>query len=113
MINLDMIHLNDFSFGGKDEPDQRLSITSTSDCGSIQQGIWESGPGEIELKFSWYESIFVLEGSAHLENLKTNQSFVLNQGDLVDFQVGSHWRWTIPFHFKKIFNIVELKETRA
>jgi uncharacterized cupin superfamily protein len=106
MINLQDLDFKPSQFGGANEPEQRVAITSEINAGRIQQGVWESGPGELNLRFDWYETVYILDGQAEVLNLETNESFQLNAGSLMSFERGSQWRWRIPWRLKKVFTIV-------
>lgn len=98
-----------FAFGLKDEPLQSAAISSEMDDGRIQQGVWESGPGELDLRFKWNETVYILEGRADIENLETGERFQLLPGSLMCFEKGSHWLWRIPWKLRKVFTIVEAR----
>jgi uncharacterized cupin superfamily protein len=95
-----------YSFGGESEPNQLLAIASTSASGMIQHGVWECGPGEMDLHFEWDETVFGLQGSAEVHNIETGEGFILGPGSMGFFAKGSHWRWKISRNFKKVFTIV-------
>ncbi len=107
MVNLALMEFKKFSFGGEDLPLQRLALALTSQSGNIQQGVWECGPGELELNFQWNETVYVLEGRAEVKNLETGMNFVLTPGSMAIFEKGSRWVWQIPWKFKKVFTIID------
>jgi uncharacterized cupin superfamily protein len=86
MIHISNLDLKNFSFGGLNEPLQRLGVAFTSSSGHIQQGVWESGPGEFDLSFVWDECLFVLEGKAEIENLNSKTKYVLEAGHFFYFE---------------------------
>ena len=97
-----------FAFGiAGGEPQQSAAISEEIDGGRIQQGVWECGPGELDLKFAWNETVYILEGRADIENMSTGEKFVLLPGSLMCFEDGSHWLWRIPWKLRKVFTIVE------
>lgn len=104
MIEMNDLTYKEFSFGGKNEPQQQLAVALDSD--HLQHGIWESGPGELNLDFEWDETVFILEGEAIVRNLETQECFKLTQGSLANFSKGSRWQWQIPWKLKKVFTIV-------
>lgn len=107
MTNISDLQLKPCSFGGQDEPQQAAAVASEiASCG-IQHGVWESGPGELELHFQWHETVYVLDGRAEVENLTSGERFALTPGTMVSFESGSRWRWRIPWKLKKVFTIVE------
>ena len=107
MINIQDLRFKPCHFGGASEPTQLAGVAAEIDSGRIQHGVWESGPGELDLQFDWNETVFVIEGSAKVENVQTGVRWTLNVGDLMSFEKGSHWRWRIPWKFKKVFTLVE------
>lgn len=107
MTNIAQLEMKPFNFGGAAEPDQAVAIAAEIGAGRIQHGVWESGPGEFELRFAWHETAYILEGRADVENLATREKFSLGPGSMISFEQGSHWRWRIPWKVKKVFTIVE------
>lgn len=113
MIQAADIKLYPSNFGGPCEPEQQSGLADQTRDSRIQTGVWESGPGTLELHFPWTESVFILEGRAEVENLDTKESFVLTPGTLALFESGSHWSWRIPWKLKKIFTLVEAENENA
>ena len=87
-----------------DEPTQSLGIAQETD--QIQHGVWECGPGELDLHFAYSETVFILEGRAEVENQITGELIILEPGTMALFQKGSHWVWRIPWRLKKVFTII-------
>ncbi len=104
MISIHDLTLKPSSFGTPNEPEQLVAIAAEFDSGRIQLGVWESGPGEFNLKFDWHETVYILDGQADVMNLETKESFQLNTGALMSFVQGSNWPWKL----KKVFTIVEV-----
>ncbi len=107
MINLADIKMKPSNFGGNNEPEQLFGLAAQLTSKGIQHGVWQSGPGELTLKFEWTETVYIVEGSAEVKNLITEEKFILTVGSMMSFEQGSHWRWRIPWKLKKIFTIVE------
>lgn len=107
MINISEMSFKAFSFNGEKEPSQKIALAFTSNNGSIQHGVWDCGPGELELKFSWHETVYVLEGKAVVKNMDTDEVILLLPGVLATFEKGTRWRWNIPWKFKKVFTIID------
>lgn len=107
MVRISELQMKPSSFGGTGEPDQLLGIAMEIDSGHIQHGAWESGPGELELDFKWNETVYIVDGQAEVENLRTGDTFTLSAGSMMSFEQGSLWRWRIPWKLKKVFTIVE------
>ena len=101
------LELRPFEFGTGDEPAQLLGLASSTNDDCLQHGLWECGPGQFELRFTWYETVYVLEGRAEVENLETGVKHILAPGDFATFQKGSTWRWRIPWRFRKVFTVVD------
>ncbi len=113
MIPISEIGLTPFNFGGPCEPEQFSGIAAQTCDGAIQTGIWESGPGVLDLHFPWTETVYILEGRAQAVNVRTQQSIELVPGILLLFESGSHWRWHIPWKLKKIFTIIEVEDANT
>jgi len=107
MIKITELILKPCSFGGTNEPEQVVALASEIDSGRIQHGVWESGPGEFNLKFNWHETAYILDGRADIENLQTGEKYILCPQSMMSFEQGSYWRWRIPWKVKKIFTVVE------
>jgi uncharacterized cupin superfamily protein len=82
-------------------PEARSCVLSKSTCGSAWTMIWSCSEG----KFNWYydvdETIMILEGSIVLESeemLPTRYG----AGDVILFREGSHAKWHVEGHVKKI-----------
>jgi uncharacterized cupin superfamily protein len=108
MIKLDQLQLKPCRFGAGEVPEQAFALASEIQSGRIQHGVWESGPGILDLKFDWSETVFIVEGYAEVENADTGETFAMSAGSLMSFEQGSHWRWRIPWKLKKIFTVVDL-----
>lgn len=93
-------------FGGDTAPEQKWNVISSTNAGKVLFGVWESGPGEMTLNFTWSESVHVLEGRAEVENLDSGERYTLVAGALMFFSRNSKWRWTIPWKLKKVFTAV-------
>lgn len=106
MINVADLELKPVPFGEEGEPQPSFALAMEIDAGRIQHGVWESGPGELEFRFEWHETVYVLDGRAEIENMGTKQKFVLSPGSLMSFERGSHWRWRVPWKIKKVFTVV-------
>lgn len=107
MNHIEKLTMKPFSFGGANEPDQLCALASSFEGDRIQHGVWESGPGELNLKFSWSETVYILDGKAEVENLDTGERFTLSPGVMMSFERGSNWRWNIPFKLKKVFTLID------
>jgi uncharacterized cupin superfamily protein len=93
-------------FGGVHAPVQNFSLASEIDSGRIQHGVWECGPGELDLKFEFHETVFIIDGFAEIENQVTRERFTLSKGSMMSFERGSHWLWRIPWKLSKVFTII-------
>jgi uncharacterized cupin superfamily protein len=70
-------------------------------------GIWECiGPGKFIWHYSVDETIYVLEGSAHIEYL--DKQLTLRPGDSTRFVAGTTAVWLVTEHVKKTFRIKKL-----
>jgi uncharacterized protein len=70
-------------------------------------GIWECvGPGKFLWHYSVDETIYILEGSAHIEYL--GKAFTLNSGDSTRFVSGTTATWRVDNRVKKTFRIRNL-----
>lgn len=108
MIHIEELKMKPCSFGGvAEEPQQSFALASEFREGRIQHGVWQCGPGELDLQFAWSETVYILEGRAEVENVKSKEKFALVPGSMMSFEQGSHWRWRIPWKLKKIFTIIE------
>ena len=101
-----------FNFGGRNEPPQQLAIGAQTSNSDIQIGLWECGPGLLDLEFQWSETIYVLEGRAEVQNLDTSECFEMTPGKMHLFEAGSRWQWRIPWRFKKVFTIIDRPSTQ-
>tara|TARA_B110001454_G_scaffold218046_1_gene244904 strand:- start:15042 stop:15374 length:333 start_codon:yes stop_codon:yes gene_type:complete len=101
-----------FNFGGRNEPPQLLGIGAQTASNDIQIGIWECGPGLLDLEFEWTETVYVLEGRAEVENIETKECFEMTPGTMRLFEAGSRWQWRIPWRFKKVFTTVDRLSTQ-
>jgi uncharacterized cupin superfamily protein len=108
MIPLSKLDMKPFSFGTSDEPNQNLGIAAETKNRDIQLGVWESGPGVLNLDFNWSETVYILDGRAEIENRQTGEVFELTQGMIFLFESGTRWQWRIPWKLKKVFTIVDL-----
>ena len=106
MIHISELELKSYSYP-LTEPDQQMALASETDSGRIQHGVWQSGPGELNLHFQWIETAFILDGRAEIENLDTGEKFTLVTGSMMTFERGSRWQWRIPWKLKKIFTILD------
>ena len=95
------------SGGELPEPKQQWALAIEDEDLGLQQGVWESGPGVLSLKFQWNEIIVGLEGEAVAENQETGEILILKTGTTALFKKGTHWKWKIPKGFKKLFTIIE------
>ncbi|MBL7555727.1 MAG: DUF861 domain-containing protein [Bdellovibrionaceae bacterium] len=107
MNTVQEIKMKPFNFGTLNEPIQHLGIWAQTDSGDIQIGVWESGPGVLNLDFQWSETVYILEGRAEIENMITQERFELKPGMMLLFEAGSRWRWHIPWRLKKVFTIID------
>ena len=108
MIQITDMIFKEFNFvPDRVEPRQAVALAYTSESGHFQHGVWECGPGEMDLDFLWDETVFVIDGRAELENLENGERLTLITGALHSFRRGSRWRWRIPWKFKKVFTIVD------
>ena len=109
MIHVSNLKFAPSSFGGAAEPLQQLAMASDfSDQNlQIQHGVWESGPGELNLHFDWSETVFVLDGAAEILNIDSGEKFELVVGSMATFQKGTRWQWRIPWKLKKVFTIID------
>lgn len=107
MMPLLEIKMKSSNFGGINEPDQLTGIAAQTHDSGIQLGLWQSGPGVLDLLFKWTETVYILEGNAEVTNLQTLESFTLEPGMMLLFEAGSHWSWKIPWKLKKIFTLVD------
>ena len=82
-------------------PQARASVLSKSTCGSAWTMIWSCSEG----KFNWYydvdETIMILEGSIVLESDGLPPTRY-GPGDVILFREGSHAKWHVEGHVKKI-----------
>lgn len=101
------IKMTPFNFGTPNEPIQHLGIGAQTNNSDIQIGVWESGPGLLNLDFQWSETVYILEGRAEVENMVTGDRFEINPGMMLLFEAGSRWQWRIPWRLKKVFTIVD------
>ncbi len=107
MITAENIEMKPSSFGGFEEPEQLAGIAAETTNQDVQIGIWESGPGVLNLNFKWSETVYVLEGRAEVTNIKTLDTFFLTPGSMALFEAGSEWSWRIPWKLKKVFTIID------
>lgn len=107
MNAVDNIKMTPFNFGTRNEPIQHLGIGAQTHNSDIQIGVWESGPGVLNLNFEWSETVYILEGRAEIENLNTQERFELTPGVMLLFEAGSQWQWRIPWRLKKVFTIID------
>lgn len=82
-------------------PQARSCVLSKSTCGSAWTMIWSCSEG----KFNWYydadETIMILEGSIILESDGMPPARY-GAGDVILFREGSHAKWHVEGHVKKI-----------
>lgn len=90
------------------EPEQNSGVAAETNDHSIQTGIWESGPGILNLKFNWSETVYILEGFAEATNLETGATHSLSTGTIALFEKNSLWSWRIPWRIKKVYTIIDL-----
>lgn len=107
-----MIHFKDLAFkpcaiGGEGQTTQSWALASECDEGRVQHGVWETGPGTLDLRFEWTETAFILEGEAVVRNRVTDETATLIAGSFMSFERGSHWTWQIPQKLKKVFTLIE------
>jgi uncharacterized protein len=90
----------DWIQGGKPEA-RGVRLFETSDRGDNVHE-WECTAG----RFNWYygldEIVYVLEGAAHIKDLKTGVSTEISAGSAVLFQRGSSTEWTVDHYIRKI-----------
>lgn len=106
------LFMKPFNFGGRNEPAQQIGIGAQTNNSDIQIGIWECGPGLLDLEFQWSETVYVLEGRAEVVNVETQEMFELIPGTMRLFEAGSRWQWRIPWRFKKVFTIIDRPSTQ-
>lgn len=88
-------------------PEQTFGVVSEMENGRIQYGVWECGPGELDLQFEWHETVFIIDGQAQMENIDTGEKFSAEPGSMMVFEKGTRWRWSVPWKLKKIFTIMD------
>jgi uncharacterized cupin superfamily protein len=84
----------------------RSTVFDLSHDQSSKSGIWECRGAS---KFVWHygvdESIYILEGEAHLEYL--GNKFTLTPGDSTHFAAGTKATWVVNEHVRKTFRLYE------
>jgi len=107
MIKMMDIKMKTCRLGGASAPEQTFGIVSEIANGRVQYGVWECGPGELDLQFEWSETVFIVDGRAEMENVDTGERIHVEPGSMLAFEKGSRWRWSVPWRLKKIYTILE------
>ena len=110
MTLVEELQMKPCALGGPRRTEQTFSLESEMEDGKIQHGIWRSGPGILDLDFSWSETVYILDGEVEIENLLAGTRKRLTPGSLAHFERGSRWIWRIPVQLTKVFTIVDLED---
>ena len=89
-----------------------MEILITSPCSAsviIQHGIknwpiWECEPGKFQWHYDEKEICLILEGQA-IVKIKKGEIYVINSGDLVEFQAGLDCEWEVTKSIRKHYRI--------
>ena len=82
-------------------PVTNAKVISNSSDGTARTLVWDCTAG----RFNWFydidETVYVIEGSAHIKN-ESGESRLVSAGDTVLFRAGSKAEWTVDKYIRKI-----------
>ena len=80
----------------------RQGFTELGTLGRCEVGIWELREGSV-IDTEVDEMFVVISGSATIELLDEGRSVEVGSGDVMRLVAGSHTRWTVPGHIRKVY----------
>lgn len=82
-------------------PQARVASHSDAEDGCAATGIWDCTAGEFRWRFSWDETVVILEGEVHVTAQDGTQR-VLRAGDVAYFKGGTSAVWRIETYVRKV-----------
>ena len=99
-VSLDPLPINS-AWVLEGNPTTNAKVISRSSDGTARTLVWDCSAG----RFNWFydidETVYVLEGSAHIKNA-SGETTLVSAGDTILFRAGSRAEWTVDQYIRKI-----------
>ncbi len=99
-VSLDPLPINS-AWVLEGSPTANAKVISRSSDGTARTLVWDCSAG----RFNWFydidETVYVIEGSAHIKNA-AGETKLVSAGDTILFRAGSRAEWTVDKYIRKI-----------